>query len=180
MTLDDDAVRWAVNNLRQQSLVRAIQRSDSRVMKFQHLLAEKLEVDTLALAVVCVLMLRGPQTIGELKTRTNRLAEFPDLAAVEQTLNALIARGIVTEAPRRAGQKEVRYAQLLGGPIGAATDAELPDTAGVRAALREATAGDDDRIAALEATVDALRSEIAELREQVSDLRQRFGDDRVP
>ena len=115
MSLSDDSVRWAINNLRQQSLVRAIQPSDSRVMKYQHLVAEKLGLDAPALAVMCVLMLRGAQTIGEIKTRTSRLAEFASLADVEATLNGLVTREIVAELPRRPGQKEVRYAHLLSG-----------------------------------------------------------------
>src|SRR5215207_3750849 len=92
MALTEDSVRWAANNLRQQSLVRAIQRSDSRVMRYQHLLAEKMELDARELAVMCVLMLRGPQTVGEIKGRTQRLAEFASLADVETTLNGLATR----------------------------------------------------------------------------------------
>ena len=83
MSLGEDAVNWAVNSLRQQSLVRAIQPSDARVMKFQHLITEKLDLDQPARAVLCVLMLRGPQTLGEIKTRTNRLAEFTSLEDVQ-------------------------------------------------------------------------------------------------
>ena len=76
MELSEDAVRWAINNLRQQSLVRAIQRADARVMKYEHLLTDKLQLDGAELAVMCVLMLRGPQTAGEIKGRTGRLHEF--------------------------------------------------------------------------------------------------------
>src|SRR5471030_2603390 len=103
MDLGEDAVRWAINNLRQQSLVRAIQRSDSRVMKYQHLMTEKLNLDAPAPAAICVLMLRGPQTIGEIKGRTNRLAEFASLSDVEATLSGLAARELVVELPRRPG-----------------------------------------------------------------------------
>ena len=80
--LEEDKVKWAVNNLRQQSLVRAIQRADSRVMKYEHLLTEKLNVDGAELAALCVLMLRGPQTVGEIKGRTGRLHEFASVADV--------------------------------------------------------------------------------------------------
>src|SRR3954469_8502497 len=83
MGLDEDKVKYAVNSLRQQSLVRAIQPRDSRVMKFQHLASDKWNLDTGARAVLCVLMLRGPQTLGEIKGRTGRLAEFSNLVAVE-------------------------------------------------------------------------------------------------
>lgn len=81
MALSEDAVKWAVNNLRQQSLVRAIQPADSRVMKFQHLLGAKYDLDQREMAVLCVLMLRGPQTLGELKTRTARLRTRPQPCA---------------------------------------------------------------------------------------------------
>src|SRR4051812_49881091 len=91
MSLEEDKVKWAVNSLRQQSLVRAIQPSDSRVMKFQHLVTDKLQLDRPGLAVMCVLMLRGAQTLGELRTRTARLADFATLADVEDALRALLA-----------------------------------------------------------------------------------------
>src|SRR6476661_5048290 len=80
MQLDENAVKYAVNSLRQQSLVRAIQPSDSRVMKFQHLATDKWSLEPESLAALCVLMLRGPQTLGEIKGRTGRLASFGGLA----------------------------------------------------------------------------------------------------
>ncbi|MEO6877286.1 MAG: YceH family protein [Gemmatimonadaceae bacterium] len=168
MELGDDAVRWAINNLRQQSLVRAMQRSDSRVMKYQHLMTESTNLDAPALAVLCVLMLRGPQTAGEIKGRTGRLAEFASLADVDTTLAALAARELVTELPRQPGQKEVRYAHLLSGQpafpaIGARHDVPnvpAPEDAG--------------RIAALEATVSDLRRELADLRTRFDDFARQF------
>src|SRR4051812_43599082 len=107
MALGEDQVKWAVNSLRQQSLVRAIQPSDARVMKFQHLLADKLDLDQPARAVLCVLMLRGPQTLNEIKTRTNRLAEFTSAADVEAVVRELISGELVVEMARQPGQKEV-------------------------------------------------------------------------
>jgi uncharacterized protein YceH (UPF0502 family) len=171
MSLSDDSVRWAINNLRQQSLVRAIQPSDSRVMKYQHLVAEKLGLDAHALAVMCVLMLRGAQTIGEIKTRTTRLAEFASIADVEATLSGLLTREIVAELPRRPGQKEVRYAHLLSGPATVPSDAEERETSSVPTT---ATDAGDGRVAALEATVDELRRELAELRAQFEDFKRQF------
>src|SRR6476646_1584747 len=116
MSLGEDQVKWAVNSLRQQSLVRAIQPSDARVMKFQHLIAEKLDLDQPARAVLCVLMLRGPQTSGEVKTRTNRLAEFTSPGDVQAAVNEWIVRELAVEMARRPGQKETRDAHLLAGP----------------------------------------------------------------
>jgi uncharacterized protein len=171
MSLGEDAVKWAVNNLRQQSLVRAVQPSDARVMKFQHLLAEKLSLDGATRGVMCVLMLRGPQTIGEIKTRTNRLADFESLADVEAAVKALIAQELVVELPRRPGQKEVRYAHLLAGSPRESPAAE--EAAPVQFVGDGESRG--DRIAALEGTVDELRRELAELRSRLEEFKQQFG-----
>ena len=115
MQLDEEKVKYAVNSLRQQSLVRAIQPSDSRVMKFQHLATEKLGLEADTRAVLCVLMLRGPQTLGEIKGRTGRLADFAGLADVERAMSELASKQLGVQLPRRPGQKEVRYAHLLSG-----------------------------------------------------------------
>jgi len=166
MSLGEDQVKWAVNNLRQQSLVRAIQPSDARVMKFQHLVTEKLDLDRPARAVLCVLMLRGPQTLAEIKTRTNRLAEFANLADVEAVARELIDRGLAVEMARRAGQKETRYAHLLSGP-----PREAPADAPITIAASEPPR---DRIAELEASLDEVRRELAALREQFETFKRQF------
>ena len=166
MSLGEDQVKWAVNSLRQQSLVRAIQPRDARVMKFQHLLTEKLDLDQPARAVLCVLMLRGPQTLGELKTRTNRLAELTNLVDIEAAVRGLIARELAVEMARRPGQKEIRYAHLLSG-----APSEAPADAPVDIAASEPRR---DRIAELEASLDELRRELAELRERFDDFTRQF------
>ena len=169
MALDEDAVRWAVNNLRQQSLVRAVQHSGSRVMKFQHLMAERLNLDTTSLGVLCVLMLRGPQTAGEIRARTNRLADFTSVSDVETTLGELKRKELVVELARRPGQKEERYAHLLSGPIAADTREDVaPVGTPVRADRGE------ERIAVLETTVAELRAELTELRAQFEALKRQF------
>jgi hypothetical protein len=166
MSLGEDAVKWAVNSLRQQSLVRAIQPSDARVMKFQHLVTEKLDLDQPARAVLCVLMLRGPQTLGEIKTRTNRLAEFTSVGDVEAAVSGLIARELTVEMARRPGQKETRYAHLLSGP-----PSEAPAEAPIDIAAAEPPR---DRIAELEASLDEVRRELAALRERFEDFTRQF------
>jgi uncharacterized protein YceH (UPF0502 family) len=166
MSLGEDEVKWAVNSLRQQSLVRAIQPSDARVMKFQHLVTEKLDLDQPARAVLCVLMLRGPQTLGEIKTRTNRLAEFTNLADVETAVNGLIARELAVEMARRPGQKEIRYAHFLSGP-----PREAPAEAQADIAAAEPRR---DRIADLEASLDEVRRELAALRARFEDFAGQF------
>jgi uncharacterized protein YceH (UPF0502 family) len=166
MSLSEEQVKWAVNSLRQQSLVRAIQPMDARVMKFQHLITEKLDLDERARAVLSVLMLRGPQTLGEIKSRTNRLAEFTSLADVEAAVNGLITRELAAEMARRPGQKEIRYAHLLSGP-----PSEAPPEAGVDISGAEPRR---DRIAELEASLDEVRRELAELRARFEDFARQF------
>jgi uncharacterized protein YceH (UPF0502 family) len=133
--------------------------SDSRVTKYQHLAREALSVDGAELAVMCVLMLRGPQTAGEIKARTGRLFEFTDLAQVETTLEALIVRlpaAHVARLPRRPGQKDPRYMHLLSGDA----PAEAPEPV--------------DRLESLENAVNALRAEVVDLRAQLEEFRRQF------
>ncbi len=159
MRLGEDAVIPATVALRRRGLLRQIQPAGSRVTKYEHLLREEMELGGQALAVLGVLMLRGPQTPGELFARTARAEPFADLAALEGVLDSLVAREpgpLVARLPRRAGQKEVRYAHLLGGE-----PQDVPAPAEV----------EDDRIAALERRVEALGAEVAELRAQLGTLR---------
>jgi uncharacterized protein YceH (UPF0502 family) len=170
MTLSDDAVKWAVNNLRQQSLVRAIQPADSRVMKFQHLVRDKLNVDQREASVLCVLMLRGPQTMAEIKTRTARLADFAGPTDVEDSVRQLIARELAVEVPRRPGQKEARVAHTLAGApaVPTATDS-LYDPP-----REPSPAPGDDRVATLESAVASLRRELDDLRGAFEEFRRQF------
>ena len=173
MQLDEEAVNTAVVTLRRRSLLRAIQPVGSRVTKYQHALNEALDLDARELALLGVLMLRGPQTAGELNTRTGRWAAFADIADVEQQLETLLMRdsgSLVTRLPRRPGQKEQRYAQLLGGEV-ADTDHEprTPD----RGALpgERIVAGSASE---LEARVQQLETELAALRAEFAAFRAQF------
>jgi uncharacterized protein YceH (UPF0502 family) len=171
MRLEEDTVMEAIVALRRRGLVRAIQPAGARVMKFAHLLREILELDAKELAVLGVLMLRGAQTPGELRARTERLAEFSDLGEVEATLEGLMRRTVpfVARLPRRAGQKEVRYAHLLAGePVAESHDTDAPEATSSRALSRE------DRVAALEREVEALRAELDALRAELSAFRAQF------
>ena len=169
MALEEDAVRWAVNNLRQQSLVRAVQHSGSRVMKYQHLVAERLSLDATSLGVLCVLMLRGPQTAGEIRARTSRLAEIATVSDVVATLDRLKGNALVTELARRPGQKEERYAHLLSGPVAN----EVPEDVAPIGSPTPGSRG-QDRIEALETTVAELRAELTDLRAEFEALRRQF------
>ncbi|HEX8213241.1 MAG TPA: YceH family protein [Longimicrobium sp.] len=171
MRLDEDAVVPATVALRRRGLLRQIQPAGSRVTKYEHLLREEMELGRRELAVLGVLILRGAQTPGELYARTARLEPFADLADLEGVLESLIAREpepLAARLPRRAGQKEVRFAHLLSGDPPADTTPDEPPVPTRRAAV------EDDRVAALERTVEELRAEVAELRAQLEAFRAQF------
>ena len=172
VSYDDETVRAAIDRLRRQSLVRGIQRSDSRVTKYQHLLRDALGLSTRELAVLDVLMLRGPQTVGEIRNRGSRLADFETLSDVETILGMLAERAsgaLVTKLPRQPGQKDVRFAHLLSGePVPIEPDSVERET---KSTARPA---DDDRVAALSEEVGELRREVADLRSQLESFRKQF------
>src|SRR5262245_5341782 len=116
---DEATVARTLDTLREKKLVHMVDRLESRVTKYRHVLYEALSLGRPAIAVICVLMLRGPQTVGEIRTRTNRLYDFSSLDEVETTLNSLGSgeSPLVIRLPRQTGQKEVRYAQLLSGEV---------------------------------------------------------------
>lgn len=173
MRLDEDSVMPAAVALRRRGLVRQIQPAGSRVTKFEHLLGEELGLGRRELAVLGVLMLRGPQTPGELYARTERLEPFADLADLQGVLESLIARQpepLVARLPHRPGQKEVRYAHLLSGE----PQADAPGTPEERPVPTRRGDAEDDRVAALERTVEALRAEVAAMRADLDAFRAQF------
>jgi len=175
MRLDEDTATHHIIVLRRGGLLRQIQPVGSRVTRFEHLMAEELKLDQRQLAVLGVLMLRGPQTPGELHARTARLASFADLADMEAVLQSLITREpepLVARLARRPGQKEIRYAHLLSGEPAQADAAETADE--LPRPTRRASA-DDGRVAALEQTVEALQAEVASLRAELDAFRAQFG-----
>ncbi len=132
----------------------------SRARKYRHLLDQVLRVDDAELAVLAVLMLRGPQTPGELKQRCERLHEFPSLTSLSETLTLLVEAGHVSRHQRRPGQKEDRYEQLLGeAPGQVAIDHDL-----ARSESGGLDGGSEQRLERLETELASLRSELAELR----------------
>jgi uncharacterized protein len=174
MTLDEPTVSAAVHALRGRSLVRPIVHSGGRVTKYEQRMDQALGLVKRQLAVLCVLMLRGPQTAGELRTRTQRIHDFADSADVESTIDGLIDHDppLVVRLPRRPGQKELRYAHLLAGEPSPDVD-EAHDAAD--AGRETASAGRTvDRVAALEDAVAALRDEVAALRDELAMFRRQF------
>jgi uncharacterized protein YceH (UPF0502 family) len=160
---DNDTVRLTLNSLRTKNLARIMHIHGGRVPKHRHVLDEALELDRPSLALLCVLTLRGPQTPGELRSRTERLCEFATTSAVEEVLEGLAARDepLVVRLVRQPGQKEVRYAHLLGG---APDEASWVTTSDVE---RPRAGASSDRLAALEARVEALEDALAELRKEL-------------
>jgi uncharacterized protein len=173
MKLDEAAVADSLVQLARRSLVREVYRSDSRVKRYRHLLSDTLHLHPAELAVMCVLMLRGPQTAGELRTRTARLFDFTELKRVEITLDALatLSTPLVAQLPRRPGQKEVRFAHLLSGePADVPWE---PEPAGVEN-VQARQPGQPSRIDALEHALAEVRAELAEMRAQFDAFRREF------
>jgi uncharacterized protein YceH (UPF0502 family) len=162
---DERTVHEALHRLSRRGWARLTSGAGSRTVKYRQLLDRELGLDPPDLALLCVLMLRGPQTPGELKQRTERLHRFETLADVEQALAGLVERELAAHLPRRPGQKEERYAQLLG-------DDGRAGTAGGSAGSEPATAA---RTGAAEADTGALEARVARLEWQVAALRAELG-----
>lgn len=171
---DETAVVEALRRTALRGWTRLASGAGSRARKYRHLLEEALDVDAAELALLAVLMLRGSQTPGELKQRADRQHPFTDLAAVHETLEKLVERGYVERLPRRPGQKEERYAQLLGG--------EKDEPSSVEPAAPASPAGvpapsvpsaDEDRL-------ERLERELGDLRDQVRQLREALGEPSPP
>jgi hypothetical protein len=166
LAVDEATVSRSLEDLAQRSLVRGVHRSDARVKRYRHLMSESLNLHPAEIAVMCVLMLRGAQTAGEIRTRAARLFEFVDLTHVEVTLQALmtLSTPLVAQLQRQPGQKEVRFAHLLAGEPhadapGPAATVDLVDT---------------DRVEVLELAVETLRAELADLRVRFEAFRREF------
>jgi uncharacterized protein len=162
---EDETIRTALARLSRKGLARLASGPGSRVVKYRHLLDEALDVSHAELGVVAALMLRGAQTPGELKARTERLHPFASLQEVDGVLEALIERGLVERLERRPGQKEVRYRLVVEGAEPEAEEA--------------APAGDDD-VATLEARVQALEEAVEALRLRLGDAGLEGGGESVP
>ena len=170
MALDEVEVRQALHGLEDEHLAGPV-RGDSRVPKYEHHVQEVFNFTRGEIAIVCVLLLRGPQTPGELRGRTERIYSFDELSDVQNVLQRLMARepALVTVLPRQPGTKEARYAHLLSGDVQGfesasasayATASSSPVHAAEDAELQE-------RVNQLEAEVAALSRELGDLREQV-------------
>ena len=170
MSLGEGAVSTSVELLRDRNLIYVFYGSTSRVPKYKHMLPSVYELEPSETAVMAVLLLRGPQTLGELRTRTERMHEFAGLGEVQETLDGLSRREepLVVKLPVLPGQKEARFAHTLSGEIDVEALAAAHPT---RSAVAGASA---DRIAKLEEEVTRLREEVESLKTTFEEFRKQF------
>lgn len=167
MSLGESDVLAAIDSLRDKNLVYTFHGSTSRTVKYKHVMPNVLELEPPAVAVITLLLLRGPQTVGELRGRSERLHEFKDLGEVQEALDALAKRDepLVVKLERQPGQKDARYAHLLSGEVDAAAITAMPQT--------RATSS-NDRVEKLEERVATLESELASFRGSFAEFRKQF------
>ncbi len=171
MALTEEDVVRALDSLRFKQLA-VLSADGGRVPKYRHLLAEKMSLMPAEQAIICELLVRGPQTVGELRTRGERMYPFGDLAAVEEVLQELMVREtpLITLMPRQPGRKEGRYAQLFSGMPEC-----LEESSEARPeAARQRVAAENERIEKLEEEVAALRSDVAVLQRQMAEFKAQF------
>lgn len=173
MTLDENTVRDALSTLQEKRLAGPASGADSRVTKYEHRLQEAYNFDRREIAIICVLLLRGPQTPGELRGRTDRMYHFEALEDVVSTLDRLAHRDppLAAALPRQPGTKETRYMHLFSG--------EAPEALSVNVERAPTPANADSgstvgRISALEAEVASLRAELSEVQQQLAAFRKQF------
>jgi len=168
--LSESEVENALYTLREKNLAYVFHGSTSRVPKYKHVAPEVLQLTPPELAALCVLMLSGPLTVGEVRTRGSRLYEFSGLEEVEQILHSLGARDpdpMVIKLPRQAGQKDARFAHLLSGEVKADDVAAVASYSGRRS-------HDLDRVEILEQRVTELSTEVENLRRQFEEFKKQF------
>ncbi len=161
---DEDTIRGGLHHLSRRRYTRLTSGHSSRAAKYRHLLDEELKIDAAEQAVLAVLMLRGPQTPGELKQRTERMQPFADIAELQDVLTALIDRELVAQLVRRPGQKEERYRHRLSEDL---DDSQQVDALAVGPVVPPPPRRDE--------RLDRLERELAELREEVAALRAELG-----
>lgn len=170
---DEPAVTHALDSLKTKGFVTVVSGAGSRVPKYAHRISDRLNLGRRELALLCELMVRGPQTVGELRTHAARMYDFSDLEEIEACLQGMMQRALdplVTKLPRRPGTKGERYAHLLSGEP---EITEPPAAAPAPAAVSNA-APSPDRVSRLETEVSALRAEIDALKEQFEKFQKQF------
>ncbi len=174
--LEEPTVSNALENLRAMQVVRIVYSRSNRADKFRHVLGEMLGLEPEHLALLSVMMLRGPQTLNELRTRTERLHPFASLEEVEDALRELAGRNepLVARLERRPGQKESRWAHLLGGDLAEVLAGDDDDQADD---VRHSSSSRSDRLAALEEEVADLRADLERLQASHRNLVAKLGEE---
>lgn len=167
MTLDEGSVRDAISRLEDKRLAGPASGADSRVMKYEHRVYDAMSLGRPEVAILCELLLRGPQTIGELRGHADRMHHFDGLDQVQSTIQRLMEREpqLVKILPRKPGTKESRYAQLVTGDVQGAESTE---------SSVETTATGNDRVSRLEIEVLDLRARVHEVERQLESFRKQF------
>lgn len=169
MSLDETAILAAIDSLRDKNLVYLYYGSTSRTVKYKHMLPSVYELEPPAVAIIALLLLRGPQTVGELRGRSDRLYEFSGLGEVQETLDDLAGRSepLVLKLERQPGQKEARNVHLLSGEV---------DVAALNVAREQHSGGggSNERVANLEQEIERLSSELTSFRETFDEFRKQF------
>ena len=169
VSYDETAILGAVDSLRDKNLVYLYYGSNSRAVKYKHMVPSVYEIDAPEIAIVAVLLLRGAQTIGELRERTGRLHEFSGLGEVQETLDGLMRREepLILKLERQPGQKEARYAHLLSGEV-------VQELTAVREKPVQPAVAGNDRVEELANEVERMRTELAEIRATFDEFRKQF------
>lgn len=163
VSFDEETVTYALNGLRERNLIR--QSNVSRVAKYEQIFAQNLKLVTREQAIICILLLRGPQTVGEIRTRTERLYAFSSLDEVETSIANLEDMQLVSRLPRQPGRKESRYTHHLSGE----SEEKAAETI-----LRVKAVPEVDRTGELQQQIDELRREMQRLREELAIFRSQF------
>ncbi len=169
MSLGETELLAAIDSLRDKNLVYLYYGSTSRTVKYKHMLPNVFDLDPAATAIVALLLLRGPQTVGELRGRSDRLYEFGGLDEVQAALDDLANRNepLVLRLERQPGQKESRYAHLLSGEVDQAAIATV-------ASVARSAGGSNERIEKLESDLESVRSELEQFKQEFAEFRKQF------
>jgi uncharacterized protein len=163
VSFDEETVSYALNGLRERNLIR--QSNISRVAKYEQIFARELKLVTREQAIICILLLRGPQTVGEIRTRTERLYPFPGLDEVQTSIANLEDMQLVSRLPRQPGRKEFRYMHLLSGE---------PEEKPVETIIRAKAVPEVNHTGDLQQQIDELRREMQSLRDELAIFRSQF------
>jgi len=172
VSYDESTVARALDSLREKNLAYVFHGSEARAPKYGHLFPKAFDLSEVEVPLMCVLILRGPQTPGELRSRSQHLRAFESLAEVETLLQGLSLREepLIVKMPRQPGSRESRFAHLLGGPI----EMELRETSPHPSLAVQSAQAENERIAKMEEEITSLRQELDELKQQFVDFRKQF------